>query len=286
MTQTVPAPTIAALVDDFSLEMTGKDVPNLVAARDTIAANARINVTYLGNEDLQTRLTAARTVREFGFVPVPHISARRLRSQAALEEFLAALQEDGLSENVFVVSGDPASPEGPYEDSLAVLRSELLQQYGVRHVSVTGYPEGHPDIQDPVLWAAIDAKFAVLRQQGLPGSIITQFGFDADAMLAYVGAVRERGIDLPIRVGVPGPAGVKRLIRYAKRFGVGTSAGIAKKYGLSLTNLLGTAGPDRLIRALADGYDQRRHGELKLHFYTFGGLLQTSEWVSDFRTKV
>lgn len=28
-----------------------------------------------------------------------------------------------------------------------------------------------------------------------------------------------------------------------------------------------------------------RHGELKLHFYTFGGLKTTSEWVADFRDK-
>jgi methylenetetrahydrofolate reductase (NADPH) len=70
---------------------------------------------------------------------------------------------------------------------------------------------------------------------------------------------------------------------YAARFGVGTSAAIARKYGFSLTNLMGTAGPDRFIRALAKGYDGRRHGELKLHFYTFGGLKATSEWVADFR---
>ncbi|MEF9906894.1 hypothetical protein [Streptomyces sp. P9-A2] len=57
---------------------------------------------------------------------------------------------------------------------------------------------------------------------------------------------------MPVRVGVPGPAGVRRLLRYAARFGIGTSVGIAKKYGLSLTNLVSTAGPDRFIHALAE----------------------------------
>jgi methylenetetrahydrofolate reductase (NADPH) len=149
---------------------------------------------------------------------------------------------------------------------------------------VSGYPEGHPDITDPVLWEAIEGKHAALAAAGLPGSVITQFGFDADAVLTYVEAVRGRGIDLPIRVGVPGPAGVKRLITYAARFGVGTSTSIAKKYGLSITNLMGTAGPDRFIRALAEGHDPQRHGEVKLHFYTFGGLKPTAEWVRDHRS--
>ncbi|QIY76648.2 methylenetetrahydrofolate reductase [Streptomyces sp. RLB1-33] len=280
---TAAASAVAPLLDDFSLEMTGKDVPKLEEARGTIPQGTRINVTFLGNEDLDMRLAAARAVKRLGFVPVPHISARRLPSRAALEEFLAALEADGLADNVFVVGGDPVEPHGPYDDALALIRSGLLQKHGVRHVGVSGYPEGHPAIADPVLWSAMEHKSAALEEHGLPGAVITQFGFDVDAVLAWVEAVRARGIYLPVRIGVPGPAGIRRLMTYAARFGVGTSASIARKYGFSLTNLMGTAGPDRFIRALAKGYDGRRHGELKLHFYTFGGLKTTSEWVADFR---
>ncbi|MFG1928795.1 methylenetetrahydrofolate reductase [Cryptosporangium sp. NPDC048952] len=277
------AAAVVSLLDDYSLEMTGKDVPKLDEARATIPAGTRVNVTFLGNEDLQMRLSAARAVARWGFVPVPHISARRLASQAQLEEFLGALAESGVNENVFTVAGDPAKPEGPYEDALAVIRSGLLEQHGVRHVSISGYPEGHPDIPGPSLWTSLEDKAAALREQSLPGTIITQFGFDSDAVLTWVEAVRDRGIDLPIRIGVPGPAGVRRLMTYAARFGVGTSTSIAKKYGLSITNLMSTAGPDKFLHALAGGYDPARHGVLKLHFYTFGGMKATSEWVVDFK---
>lgn len=274
--------TAVAILADFSLEMTGKDIQKLDAARTTIPPGTSINVTFLGNEDLELRLAAARAVKRLGFVPVPHISARRLPSQEALEEFLSALQADGIGERVFVVAGDPAKPQGPYEDALAVIRSGLLQSYGVRHVGVSGYPEGHPDIAGPVLWSAIETKARVLAEQGLPGTVITQFGFDVEPVLTWVEELRDRGVDLPVRVGVPGPAGVKRLLTYAARFGVGTSMSIAKKYGFSITNLMGTAGPDHFIRALAAGYDVCRHGEVGLHFYPFGGLAATSEWVADF----
>jgi methylenetetrahydrofolate reductase (NADPH) len=271
------------LLDDFSLEMTGKDVEKLHDARASIPAGTRVNVTYLGNEDLEMRLGAARAVRELGFVPVPHISARRLSSHAVLEEYLAALRVDGATDNVFVVGGDPAEPEGPFADSLSVIRTGLLQPHGVQHVSISGYPDGHPDIAGDVLWSAIADKAAELEVQGLAGNVITQFGFDVDPVLTWVEAVRERGVELPIRVGVPGPAGVKRLLAYAKRFGVGTGTTIARKYGLSLTNLMSTAGPDRFLHELAAGYDPARHGEVKLHFYTFGGLRATAEWVDAFR---
>lgn len=279
----MPTTTAGSLLEDCSLEMTGKDVPKLEEARAAIPPGTRINVTYLANEDLPMRVAASRAVREWGFLPVPHISARRLRSQEQLEEFLSALQEVGATEEVFVVGGDPTTPEGPYEDSLAVIESGLLQRHGVKRVSVSGYPEGHPGITDPVLWTALEGKQAALAHQQLPGTVITQFGFDADAVLTFLAAVRARGIDMPVRVGVPGPAGVKRLMSYAARFGVGTSAGIAKKYGFSLTGLLGTAGPDRFLRALAAGHDPAVHGVVKVHFYTFGGLKATADWITEFR---
>lgn len=263
--------------------MTGKDAGKLEEARDSIPPGTRINVTFLENEDGRMRLDAVQAVKRFGYVPVPHISARRLRSQQSLEEYLSALAAEDACENVLVIAGDPAEPLGPYEDALAVIKSGLLQQYGARHIGVGGYPEGHPAIPESALWSALEGKVAALSQLGLPGVIITQFGFDVDPVLKWLEAVRERGIGLPVRVGVPGPAGVRRLLSYAHRFGVGTSAGIAKKYGFSITNLMGTAGPEKFIRALADGFDPQRHGEVKLHFYTFGGLKATSEWLDGFR---
>lgn len=271
------------LLKDFSLEMTGKDAGKLEEARDIIPPGTRINVTFLENEDGRMRLDAVRAVKRFGYVPVPHISARRLRSQELLEEYLSALAAEDACENVLVIAGDPTEPLGPFDDALAVIQSGLLERYGVRHVGVGGYPEGHPAIGESALWTALEGKAAALAQRGVPGVVITQFGFDADLVLKWLEGVRERGIDLPVRVGVPGPAGVRRLLSYAARFGVGTSTGIAKKYGFSITNLMGTAGPDRFIRALADGLDPARHGGVKLHFYTFGGLKATSEWITEFR---
>jgi methylenetetrahydrofolate reductase (NADPH) len=279
---TPQAGAAAALLQDFSLEMTGKDVPALEEAAAVVPPGTRINVTFLGNEDLTVRVAAARAVREHGFVPVPHLSARRLRSQAELEEFLAALAEVGAAEHVFVVGGDPETPEGPYEDSLSVIRTGVLQRHGVRGVGVSGYPEGHPGIDDAALWSALTDKTAAIREQGLEPEVITQFGFDEDPVLQWLAEVRRRGVDAPVRIGVPGPAGVKRLLGYARRFGVGTSAGIVQKYGFSLTNLLGTAGPDRFLRDLAAGLDPAVHGQVLLHFYTFGGLRATAEWVREF----
>ena len=161
-----------------------------------------------------------------------------------------------------------------------MIESGVLQQYGVRHISMGGHPSGDPNIPADALIPALQKKAAALAQLGVPGTIITQVDFDVDRVLQWVAEVREPGVDLPVRVGVPGPASVKLLLGFASRLGISTSATIAKKYGLSVTNLLGKAGPENFIRDLQAGSTRRKHGVVKLHFYTFGGFKTTAEWIA------
>jgi methylenetetrahydrofolate reductase (NADH) len=264
---------VANLLQNYSLEMTAKDVPQLNEAADLIPKDTKIAITFLPNEDFPARVAAAARVRELGFVPVPHISARRVKSQQELESFLAALQRDAAIDRAFVVAGDPPQPEGPYADALAVIRTGLLGKYGVRRVGISGYPEGHSEIGSEKLWQAKLEKQAA----------ILDMGHDyAEPILSWLEQLRTADVHGLVRVGVPGPASVKTLLRFAARCGVGTSAKVMSKYGASITRLLTTAGPDALIKDLALGLDPARHGEVLLHFYPFGGLKTTAEWVRDF----
>src|SRR3546814_11503105 len=111
--------------------------------------------------------------------------------------------------------------------------------------------------------------------------VVTQFGFDPDAFLAWLKEARVRGIDTPVRIGIPGPAGIKTLLRFAARCGVGASASVMMKYGASITNLLGSAGPDSLVDAYADTL-AADHGRLRLPFYPFGVLGRQSRSIDDY----
>lgn len=269
---------LAALLHDYSLEITGRDLDSIGEARAAIPAGSRINVTFLGTEEPELRLRTARAIREAGFAPVPHLAARRLRSRDEYRGALAALQREGLSERLFLVGGDPATPLGPYADAHSLIAAEPLAEYGVREVGIAGYPEGHPGIGADALREALLGKLAAIRGLGLEAVVATQFSFDAEAVARWVRSVRELGYEGPIRIGTPGPVGVKRLLRYASRFGVGSSAGIVRKYGFSLTGLMGTAGPDRFLRALAA---EPGLGDIAVHFYTFGSLAGTAAWARD-----
>ncbi|HEX7759336.1 MAG TPA: methylenetetrahydrofolate reductase [Caulobacteraceae bacterium] len=278
-----PRSTLGNLLRDSSLEMNARDIDKLEEAAHLILPGTQISITFLPNEDFADRVRAAATVRRLGFLPTPHISARRMKSASEFESFLADLASEAELDRVFVVAGDPPRSEGPYEDALAVIRTGLLGKYGVTHVGVAGYPEGHPDIPRPKLWQALHDKQAVLKDLGHAVSIMTQFGFDADPILDWLAQLRRDGVQAPVRVGVAGPTSVKALLRFAARCGVGTSAKVMAKYGMSITRLLSTAGPDPIVNDMALGLDPDIHGQVLLHLYPFGGFLKTAEWAPAFR---
>lgn len=266
-----------------SIEMIAKDADRLGEAAALLPRRTEVSITFLPDENIDARVAAAVAARDAGLVPVPHISARRLASQAELDEFLERLTREAAVDRVFAVAGDAAKSAGLYPDALALIGSGMFERHAIRHVGIAGYPEGHPDIPRAALWTALAEKQEMLAAMGLGTTIVTQFGFAAAPILAWLSEVRDRGISAPVRIGVPGPASARTLLRFAARCGVGASAKAMAKYGLSLTQLLNAAGPDRLLGALSEGLVRERHGEARLHFYPFGGLVRTAAWIRQFR---
>ncbi|UQN30435.1 methylenetetrahydrofolate reductase [Brachybacterium kimchii] len=269
-----------ALLRDCSLEMTARDVASLADAVPQLPPRTRMHLTFLENETLPMRLEAARAVREAGLVPVPHIAARRLRSEKDLRDYLEGLAELGASEKVFLVGGDPARPEGPYEDALSLIRSGHLQEHGVHAAGITGYPEGHPQITNDALEQSQRHKLAALAEAGLDTWITSQFSFDADAVAAWIGGLRRQGVTAPVRIGAPGPAGIKRLLGFARRLGISANTSLIKKYGLSVTQLVGRSTPQVFVERTASALGSVEHGTTGIHLYTFGGLEGSAAWLA------
>ena len=99
----------------------------------------------------------------------------------------------------------------------------MIQKHGIRSIGVAGHPEGSPDISDHEIAEALAAKNALATREGLDLYIETQFCFEADIVLDWERAVRAAGNKLPIRIGIPGPATIKTLFRFAQISGIGPS---------------------------------------------------------------
>ena len=266
------------ITDGFSLEVTAKEEASLRAVAPLIPPETPIAIAYLPGEDLAGRVAAAVAVRELGFEPMPHFSARRIRSEDDFEGYLRAVVEQAGVRRCFVVAGDPPEPVGPYFDTSALLATGAFERSGIQAIGIGGHPDGHPNMTSEQCWAVLDKKVADITARGMAPLIVTQFGFDSHAVLAWLAELRARGIDVPVRLGVPGPAGIKRLMTFAARCGVGASTAVLRKYGISVTNLLGSAGPDTLVDTFVRGLGPE-HGKVRLHFYPFGGLDKTLDWI-------
>ena len=269
------------ITDGYSLEMTAKDIASLREAAPSIPADTPIAVTFLPGEDAQARIEATCAVRELGFEPMPHFSARRITSAVEFEHYLYAVVARAGVRRCFVVAGDPAEPQGPYSESMALIGSGVFEGAGVAAIGIGGHPEGHPIMSEAECWAVLDEKVAAIEARGMAPLIVTQFAFDADPVLRWLEALRARGLNVPVRIGIPGPAGIKRLLKFASHCGVGATASVMKKYGVSITNLLGNAGPDKLVDSFAAQLGDA-HGMVRLHFYPFGGLSATVGWINDY----
>lgn len=282
-----PAWAIAAppvMTDGYSLEMTAKDIEALRAAAPAIAPDTPIAITFLPGETMDARIAAAVEVRSLGFEPMPHLSARRIGSHEELKAMVERSTAEAGVKRVFLVAGDPPVPVGPFADTISLLRTGLFERHGITAVGIAGHPDGHPQMTGDALWETLAEKRREIDERGMASLIVTQFGFDADPFLSWLRDLRQRGIDVPVRIGVPGPTGIKTLLRYAAHCGVGASASVMAKYGVSLTKLFGTAGPDALVDALARGL-RPEHGAVRLHFYPFGGLSRTVEWIAAYSAR-
>jgi methylenetetrahydrofolate reductase (NADPH) len=273
-----------SITDDYSLEVSAKDISALTAAAPHISPGSTVAIPFLPSQDNATRLNAARAVRRLGFEPMPHISARRVASLAELQSFVKCVVDEAGVERCFVIGGDPSTPQGPFADSASLIETGIFERSGIKALGVGGHPEGHPVMSASDRWDVLERKCQSIEMHGMEPFIVTQFVFDADIVLTWLEAARARGIKHPVRVGVPGPAGVTVLARYAAMCGVGACASMWSKYGISIGKLFGMAGPDMFVNRLAAGLTDA-HGKVSLHFFPFGGIAQSVNWIGQYRMR-
>jgi len=276
MPATAPALEPAALTQRFSLEATRPGAAEIAALADIVPRGTAVYLTAVSTQHMRELVSAAAAMRKSGLEPVAHVAARRLASADALREMLAGLRGEADMRRLLVIGGDVDTPQA-FPDALAVLQKGRLREAGIEEVGIGGYPEGHPRIPSERLEAALDEKIAAAAAQGLRVHIVSQFSFSGEHIVAWLKKLRSSGIKNPVGIGLAGPTSVAALIRYAKRCGV--SASLRGLMSGAATGLVGNVGPDRIIDMLSAS--QRELGETHLHYFSFGGVLQTARYARD-----
>jgi methylenetetrahydrofolate reductase (NADPH) len=277
----VPVPAIAderagisAFLAGASLELSSRDPAEVDACIALLDPGTRVYISFPPGQTYHGTVALAARLARAGFRPVPHVAARRIASRDALDDYLARVSGEAGVDSALVIGGDSDRTVGTFDSSLALLETGLLERHGIVRVGVAGYPEGHPRIPSAALEAALAAKKDYARRAGIELAVVTQFCFEAGAILSWAGEVKRHG--LPVRVGLAGPASLPRLLRFAAMCGVGNSLRALQARPGAITRLMVEAGPEVALRDLA-----RRAGPpvAGVHFFCFGGLVRTARWL-------
>jgi methylenetetrahydrofolate reductase (NADPH) len=267
-----PVARIAALMAGFSIEATRPSAAD-IAALAVLKRGTRVYLSAVPNRPAEESLAAAALVRAAGLEPVPHLAVRNFASEQALDDFLARLNGEAGVDNVLVIAGDRGEYR-PFRRALDVIDNGVLRRRGIRGIGIAGYPQGHPRIGDDELNRALTEKIAAAEATGLAVEIVTQFCFEARAILDFIARLRGFGFDHRVRVGLVGPTSPTSLMRYASRCGVRASAqGLARRSGL-MRQMFALTTPDDLIRTLTD----KALAGVVPHFFSFGGVPATGRW--------
>ena len=278
------AAALNTMLQHASLEATPGQIAKTKELGALLPRGTSVYIPYLPGTNLADTIAAAPALIAQGFHPVPHIPARTLTSEAELDDSLGRLASDGV-DTVLLIAGDTTPPAGPFPSTLEILETGLLERHGIKRVAVAGHPEGHPNADRTELDRAMRAKSDYAQRTGIEMWLVTQFIFDTAALLTWEKSLRDKGFDLPIRVGLPGPAKLRTLLNYAMQCGVSASARMLAKRPSSM-RLLGRWAPDDMVEALARLKAEQGDKTLiqNLHIYPFGGLTHASNWLQQLKS--
>ena len=243
---------------------------------------AKVAVTASPEKGVDETIDRSISLAEDGFELSTHIAARAVRSQDHLAEMVERLKEAGI-EDIFVPGGDNEEPEGPYDSAYQLLTDLEEMDEEFEHVGITGYPEGHQFIDEATLAEHLEKK------EPYADYIVTQMSFSPEAVVEWTADIRDRGIELPVHVGVPGVMKYQRLLTISQKIGVGESmAYLRKTTGILdfIKQFLGSRGqytPDRFVEGVAPYHDDPEYGIDGVHLYTFNQAGDTEEWRAQYR---
>ena len=270
---------IKNILKGYSIETTPNVYTKYGKFSDLVPLENSIYVTYLPDEDATKVIETCKKLTEEGYNSIPHLPARTMKSFSDLEKYVGSLSEIAGCKKILVIGGG-GKIRGNITSSMDVLKTDILSRFNFQEVGLAGHPEGSPDISENEINKAIIEKNAFALNSDLKLYLATQFFFESSTLINWEKKLDSLNNKLEIHAGIPGPATLKTLVGYATSCGIGNSIRFLSKQALNITKLATTKTPDKLLADLAEYKQMNPNTKLaKLHFYAFGGIKKTSEWL-------
>lgn len=274
---------VEAFLKGYSIEVMPRTAQKVEDFRDLLPEGTRVYIAHIEGTPIEDMVATAKRLREAGMKVMPHFPARIIKDKTILGDWIAQYQGEAGVDQGLILAGNPANQTGQFDSSMHLLETGLFDRAGFKRLHVAGHPEGNrdidPDGSDKNVMDALRWKQDFSNRTDAQMALATQFCFDAKPVIAWVDALADAGIDLPVHIGVAGPAKLQTLIRFAIACGVGPSLKVLQKRAMDVTKLIMPYEPTDVINELAahkaanPGFNIQQ-----VHFFPLGGIKTNGNW--------
>ena len=270
----------------FSLEVTPRAAAKIENFSELIPKGTLVYIAHIEGTPIEEMVETAKKINDQGYSPMPHFPARIIKNEQVLQDWISQYKNEANVENALLIAGGSNKPYGDFDSSVQLIESELFDEAGFKNLHIAGHPEGNKDIDNDGTTRNIDKalswKNEFSKRTDATMAITTQFCFDSETVINWANDIKNNGIDLPIHIGIAGPAKLQTLLKYSLECGVGASIKILQKRAMDLTKLLLPYKPTQILSELAEyKFDNPDFNVEKVHFFPLGGIKQVSKFVGE-----
>ena len=268
----------------FSIEVMPRTAEKIKDFRQILPSGTRVYIAHIEGTPINDMVATARRISDEGFPVMPHFPARIVKDRKTLAEWIARYRNEAGVEQALVLAGGISKPQGDFESSMQLLETGEFGKAEFKRLHVAGHPEGNrdidPDGSNSNVDAAIRWKQAFSETSNAEMAIATQFMFDPQPAIKWADNLKKSGVNLPVHIGIAGPAKLQTLIKFAVACGVGPSLKVLQRRALDVTKLIMPYEPNEMLDCLAGHKSKHPESNIaNVHFFPLGGIMATAKWV-------
>ncbi|WP_299196424.1 methylenetetrahydrofolate reductase [uncultured Tateyamaria sp.] len=277
------SPEVEAFLQGYSIEVMPRTSQKVEDFRAILPAGTRVYIAHIEGTPIEDMVATAKRLNAEGFPVMPHFPARIIKDEATLKDWIARYQGEANVDQALLLAGGVDKPHGDYHSSLQLMESGAFDAAGFTNLHVAGHPEGNRDI-DPdggmkVVDEALASKQKFSERTDARMAIATQFAFEAGPIITWADNLKAAGVDLPIHIGIAGPAKLQTMIKFAIACGVGPSLRVLQRRAKDVTKLLLPFEPTEVVSELAAHKAANPDFNVThVHFFPLGGIKTNANW--------
>ena len=276
-------PEVEALLQDYSIEVMPRTAEKIDDFRDYLPKGTRVYIAHIEGTPIEDMVSTAKRIAGEGYTVMPHFPARIIKDESTLADWIARYQGEAGVDQALLLAGGVDKPHGDYHSSMQLMESGLFDKAGFTRLHCAGHPEGNKDIDADGSSKNVDEalrwKQMFSDRTDVKMALATQFAFEAKPIIEWANAVKTAGIDIPIHIGIAGPAKLQTLIKFAIACGVGPSLKVLQKRAMDVTKLLLPYEPTDVLTELAAHKAANPDFNItNVHFFPLGGIKTNAYW--------